>query len=109
MKIGPVLRQRCPRCLRGPVFAGLLRMHPRCPACGLLFEREPGYFLGAMYYSYAIALAGGVPVAAAVGAAGGSTLAVGAAATAAVVLVSPLAFRFSRVLWLHMDQSLDPR
>jgi hypothetical protein len=26
-----------------------LRMHERCPACGLKFEREDGYFLGAMY------------------------------------------------------------
>lgn len=34
-----------------------MKMHPRCPVCDLLFEREPGYFLGAMYISYAIAIA----------------------------------------------------
>lgn len=32
-------------------------MNPRCPECGLVFEREPGYFLGAMYISYGMASA----------------------------------------------------
>jgi uncharacterized protein (DUF983 family) len=109
MRLGPVLRQRCPRCLRGKVFSGLFRMRPACPECGLRFEREPGYFLGAMYYSYAIAIAAGAPPAAAAFLLGWSTGAVTAAATVAVALASPLAFRLSRVLWLHMDQAFDPR
>jgi ABC-2 type transport system ATP-binding protein len=28
-------------------------MRPECPTCGLKFEREPGYFLGAIYINYA--------------------------------------------------------
>jgi hypothetical protein len=28
-------------------------MHARCAVCGLRFEREQGYFLGAMYVNYA--------------------------------------------------------
>jgi len=31
-------------------------MRERCPACDLKFEREEGYFLGAMYIGYALAL-----------------------------------------------------
>ena len=31
-------------------------MHERCPVCDLKFEREAGYFLGAMYVSYGLAL-----------------------------------------------------
>jgi len=31
-------------------------MNDRCPACDLKFEREQGYFLGAMYISYGVAL-----------------------------------------------------
>lgn len=27
-------------------------MHESCPVCGYKFEKEPGYFLGAMYVSY---------------------------------------------------------
>ena len=29
-------------------------MHERCRACGLKFEREDGYFLGAMYIGYGL-------------------------------------------------------
>jgi ABC-2 type transport system ATP-binding protein len=35
------------------MFQGLFRMQPECPTCGLKFEREPGYFLGAIYINYA--------------------------------------------------------
>jgi hypothetical protein len=31
-------------------------MFELCPECGLKFEREPGYFLGAMYIGYGLAL-----------------------------------------------------
>src|SRR5262245_6298987 len=51
-----LLRQRCPRCLRGPAFSGSLTMHEHCPACGFRFERERGYFIGSMYISYALSM-----------------------------------------------------
>jgi hypothetical protein len=28
-------------------------MHPRCSVCGFVFEREQGYFVGAIYVNYA--------------------------------------------------------
>jgi len=31
-------------------------MHERCEACGLKFEREEGYFLGAMQVDYALGI-----------------------------------------------------
>ena len=54
-----IFHQLCPRCRTGRIFATSIfrifpRIHERCPACGLKFEREQGYFLGAMYFSYAI-------------------------------------------------------
>ena len=56
-----IVRQRCPRCRTGDIFRcsifrGFLKMHERCPVCDLKFEREPGYFLGAMYVSYSLGL-----------------------------------------------------
>ena len=45
---------RCPRCGGAPLFTGLVRMPPRCPVCGLLFEREAGYFIGAIYINYGL-------------------------------------------------------
>ncbi|MBA4303437.1 MAG: DUF983 domain-containing protein [Sphingobacteriaceae bacterium] len=32
-------------------------MHQTCPHCGLKFEVEPGFFWGAMYFSYAFGVA----------------------------------------------------
>src|SRR5689334_9094576 len=49
-----LVRGRCPRCREGRVFHGLFAMNDPCPVCGLVFEREPGYFLGSMYFSYPI-------------------------------------------------------
>jgi uncharacterized protein (DUF983 family) len=51
-----IFAQRCPRCLRGRIYSGLLRMNRVCPVCGHQFQREPGYFLGAMYISYPLSL-----------------------------------------------------
>ena len=31
------LRCRCPRCARGPLFSGYLKLRPSCEACGLDF------------------------------------------------------------------------
>ncbi|MCE2454048.1 MAG: DUF420 domain-containing protein, partial [Nitrospinae bacterium] len=45
----------CPRCPE-PLFTGPFRMHERCPGCGYLFEREQGYFVGAIYINYAITI-----------------------------------------------------
>jgi hypothetical protein len=84
-------------------------MAPRCPACGLAFEREPGYFVGAIYINYAvtvgIALAGYflLDATSALGPRGlllyGVVVAVGV----------PLAFyRHSKALWLGLDHLVDP-
>ena len=52
-----VLCQHCPRCFQGRIFGAPITMNENCPTCGLRFGREPGYFFGAMYLSYPIAVA----------------------------------------------------
>ncbi len=42
------LRQRCPRCGRGKLFRRGFTMFERCPSCGWVYEREEGYWTGAM-------------------------------------------------------------
>src|SRR5687768_15950507 len=61
-RLWAILRLRCPRCLEGKVFQGILRMNPACPQCGLALVREPGYYLGAMYFSYALAILSALPL-----------------------------------------------
>ena len=46
------LRLRCPRCGDGQMFAGMFKMRAECGSCHFRFEREAGYFVGAMYISY---------------------------------------------------------
>jgi Protein of unknown function (DUF983) len=84
-------------------------MNDRCPACGLHFDREPGYFLGAMYISYGLALAVifgfGVVLWAL------TRLRLDKIAIWAVVLFLPFAPMLtfmSRVLWIYLDQTIDP-
>ena len=50
------VRLRCPACQRGELFAGIFKMLPRCPQCGLPYFRESGYFIGAMIVNYAITM-----------------------------------------------------
>jgi uncharacterized protein (DUF983 family) len=100
-----MLRQRCPRCRQGRVFRGALEMNPACPVCGLSFEREQGYFLGAMYISYALStvllglLTWGLWLL--------LNWDLGLLVLLACVLylpVVPVVFRYSRVLWIHFDR-----
>lgn len=84
-------------------------MWESCPNCGLKFNREPGYFLGAMYVSYGVALI--------VITAFGLLLwrltdwSLVKICVWAIVLFLPLAptiALFSRVLWIYLDQAIDP-
>jgi len=36
------LSKRCPHCGKGPLFEGWAHHLERCPACGLVYERNPG-------------------------------------------------------------------
>jgi uncharacterized protein (DUF983 family) len=112
--VSAILRQLCPRCrtariFHKSIFAGFPRMQECCPNCGLTFEREQGYFLGAMYISYGLALI--------------TITALGLLLWAltswslqritlwAILLFLPLApslTLFSRVLWIYLDRAIDP-
>lgn len=78
-------------------------MHERCPHCGLKYEVEPGFFIGAMYVSYAfsggVALVLGFVLFYFFGDPGGWVYALVIAL--AMVIMAPINFRMSRVIWLH--------
>lgn len=48
------LRKQCPRCGSRRIFASWARLHPSCPGCGLVFEREEGYWVGAVIVNTAV-------------------------------------------------------
>src|SRR5688572_7617008 len=109
-----IRRQLCPRCRRGPIFRaplwrGILAMHERCPVCALKFEREPGYFVGAMYIAYGLMLPPAVLIYLAIWRFADWSPNVSLLCTfvAYLPLVPPV-MRWARVLWLYFDRSIDP-
>jgi uncharacterized protein (DUF983 family) len=103
------LRLRCPRCGVHPLFEARFHMHERCRHCGYVFEREPGYFIGAMYVNYgitAVLVLGGHFILDALVPLPLSThvLLFGAAAIALPLVF----FRHARSLWLAFDFLFDP-
>jgi hypothetical protein len=57
-----IFTNTCPKCHTGKVFTGsnpynlatFDHMEKSCAHCGNVYEKEPGFFYGAMYVSYAL-------------------------------------------------------
>ena len=45
--------RRCPRCGSSDIFVGFFQLRDRCPSCAFRFEREEGYWTGAMIVNIA--------------------------------------------------------
>lgn len=58
--VSHIFKGKCPNCNTGAIFKSkqnfwnLPEMNPTCPSCSNKFEKEPGFFFGAMYVSYAL-------------------------------------------------------
>jgi uncharacterized protein (DUF983 family) len=112
--VSAILHQMCPKCRAARIFGksifrGFPRMQERCPNCGLKFEREQGYFLGAMYISYGLALLTIVGFALLLWA--WTSWSLQKIVVCAILLFLPLApglALFSRVLWIYLDRAIDP-
>ncbi len=106
-----LLKQRCPRCLEGSIFTGWITTREACPACGLRYGREEGYFSGGMDLSFFLA----APVLAFIFLVLyqllSTTLTLVATLFLSYAVFLPCAvplFRYSRALWLYIDWQLDP-
>ena len=108
-RLRAILSRRCPRCLVGPVYRKIFKPNASCPECGLVFEREPGYFLGSFYVSYGIGAAVGIPTVLVVLYLDWPFLWLFPIVGIWVGLFGPLIVTYSRVLWYHLDQVVDPR
>jgi uncharacterized protein (DUF983 family) len=103
------LTRRCERCGSGKLFKHWITMVPDCPRCGLHFEREQGYWAGALAIN--IILTGGlfvlvfvpmliltapdIPV--------GPMLAI----TLPIMAFGPIVFYpFSKTIWVAVDRAL---
>ena len=98
------VRLRCPRCGGSALYAGLFRMHEACARCGMRYEREAGYFVGAIYVNYAVTVTVAAGTVLLLDWGIGLTLPQQLAVGIALAVLIPVAFfRYSRSLWLCID------
>ncbi len=107
-RLWAAMKLRCPRCYRGAVFRRNLATNTECAVCGLRFLREPGYFTGAMYASYALGIVTTTPVWMTLLFLGQPAWMVMTVAAAQLAISTPVFFVYSRVIWLHLDHAFDP-
>jgi hypothetical protein len=79
-----------------------------CPQCGLTFDREPGYFLGSIYFNYGVTAV----IVTAAYIIGFFVFAINDRLLLAVLgsfcFLFPLwFFRYARALWMGLDELLD--
>lgn len=103
MNYTSMLKRTCPKCQKGHMFTGWFKMNANCPVCGMKFEREAGYYTGAMFISWFFQVFIVGPVCLTMMFTGfplWQTLLVSAAL---LVIFTPLFFQYSRVIWLYLD------
>lgn len=67
-KLYSILNNKCPKCHQGDFFIDkhaynlktFIKMHEKCEHCGELFNKEVGFYYGAMYVSYGLNIAYGI-------------------------------------------------
>ncbi|MCM4163446.1 DUF983 domain-containing protein [Arenibacter sp. A80] len=111
MLISSILRGECPSCKKSKIFSSkgnllLFRiptMYERCNKCNFKFEREPGFFFGAMFVSYALTAAEFITFSII------SYFILGMSLTTTffgvvvlAILLSTINFRLSRIIWMYI-------
>lgn len=111
---------KCPRCRRGKMFTHSVfnlskfqQMHLHCPVCAVSFEPETGFYWGAMYISYAVTVAMSVTIGVAMRLILGEGVDINwyiGVIIAGMILFSPVSFRLSRAIMLHLISNIkyDP-
>ena len=104
------LRLRCAKCGVGAMFGGYWKVHKSCDHCGVQYEREPGFFLGSVYFNYgltALIVAVVYPVLLFSNSVDETTLLW--SCLGFTILFPMWFFRYARALWAGFDQFWDPR
>lgn len=109
MRLSALLKQRCPHCLQGKVFASTWKMNETCPVCHIKFAREDGYFMMSVFIGYILGAVIALPICLILYLINAPLAWYFIFTVAAFLLLLPLIFRYARLIWLHIDEVLDPR
>ena len=111
--LGRGFTKRCPNCGGRGIYDTWFRMKDRCPTCGMRFEREEGFFVGAYLINFAVAIV--LLFLLCMGFVAAKAADPDADATAFLVvgvvigLVVPVAFYpFARTVWSAIDLGMTP-
>jgi uncharacterized protein (DUF983 family) len=111
-----VANNKCPRCNKGEVFEKknpynlrkAFAMYNSCSHCQLLYNKEPGFFYGAMYVSYGLSVAWFVMwFALQYLFLNWETLFFAMFVAITILVLSPLNLRLSRLIWLNLFNKFD--
>ena len=106
-----LIANKCPNCHKGRVFpnSNLFtynkdEMYKKCPVCHTNFEKEPGFYWGAMYVSYGLGVLEAfityfICRLSGVGMFDWTNLAI---IVLALLLLAPFNFRMARLIWQHL-------
>ncbi len=99
---------KCPQCGEGKLFQKWFTMFSHCTVCELEFEREQGYFIGAMYINYGATVFLVFPGYFAFELFTAVPFLVNFCIWGTVSAVFPVFFyRYSKSLWLNIDYTLN--
>lgn len=109
-KLVYIVKGKCPDCGKGDVYEKnrkwiqLPKMNHQCEHCGYNFNGEPGYFLGAMYVSYAMAVFEGLVTffIASLFMKEFSGISLALIITGVIVVFAIPNFKFSRIIWMNL-------
>lgn len=106
-----IFNNKCPRCHEGNFFETsnpydlkkFGNLNDRCPVCNEDFRREPGYYFGATYVSYALTVLFGI-ILFLIMCVLLSIEVIPYIITLSVLLIIflPIFYRFSRLIWIHL-------
>lgn len=103
---------RCPYCGEGKLFRKWFSMYERCPVCGFRFEREEGYWTGAMAVNMMVTVLFIVfvlvPLAIVFAAAHESFILFLLVSLPLPLILPLLLFRHAKSLWLNIDFMINP-
>ncbi|MEH0156383.1 DUF983 domain-containing protein [Limibacter armeniacum] len=105
-----IIRGKCPICGKEKVFGSkgnvflfkAPKMKECCPNCQHKFEKEPGYFMGAMYVSYALSIAEMVTAFIISRLLGVPSDYILYLLLFIVMILWPFNFRMSRIIWMYL-------
>lgn len=115
-KLYSIVHNKCPKCHQGDFFVNknpytmdFIKMHDKCSHCGEDFNKEVGFYYGAMYVSYGVNVTFGIALFLLMVLVFHTGLLTYLFSFLGLVLVLfPLVMRLSRLIYINLFVKYDP-